>query len=232
MRRPFWTAVILISALGTRAPAQPFPARLRRSGAAAGRRRGRDRRSDAALRHLLGHRLRRRGRPDVRERRQHRLAAHRLAGQLHAARIDWEAGTSIETFDRKPGLEPGVVEVRPRLAGRHADAEGARARPTSSTADHAWHIDGDGAPVAVPPELAELYQLDLWLNPPGFLKAARLPGANPVAFWRWEQIEKGRDGNVVHAREGARRRDHDARQVPRRRHHQLAEPDHSASRPR
>ena len=49
----------------------------------------------------------------------------------------------------------------------------------------------------MPPELAELYQLDLWLNPPGFLKAARLPGANPVAFWRWEQIEKGRDGNVV-----------------------------------
>jgi glyoxylase-like metal-dependent hydrolase (beta-lactamase superfamily II) len=29
------------------------------------------------------------------------------------------------------------------------------------------------------------------------LKAARMPGANPVALWRWEQIEKGRDGNVV-----------------------------------
>jgi hypothetical protein len=27
----------------------------------------------------------------------------------------------------------------------------------------------------VPPELPDLYQLDLWLNPPGFLKAARLP---------------------------------------------------------
>src|SRR4030095_8899174 len=44
---------------------------------------------------------------------------------------------------------------------------------------------------------ADRYQLHLWLNPPGFLKATRLPGANPVAFWRWEQIEKGRDGNVV-----------------------------------
>ena len=52
-------------------------------------------------------------------------------------------------------------------------------------------------PVAVPPEDAERYQLDLWLNPPGFLKAARLPGANPKAIWRWEQIEMGRDGNVV-----------------------------------
>lgn len=62
---------------------------------------------------------------------------------------------------------------------------------------HAWHLDGDGPPVAVPSDLAELYRLDLWLNPHGFLKAARLPGANPVAFWRWEQLEKGRDGNVV-----------------------------------
>ena len=52
-------------------------------------------------------------------------------------------------------------------------------------------------PVAAPPEDAERYQLDLWLNPPGFLKAARLPGANPKAIWRWEQIEMGRDGNVV-----------------------------------
>ena len=61
----------------------------------------------------------------------------------------------------------------------------------------AWSIDGNNQPVAVPPEIAEIYQLDLWLNPHGFLKAARMPGANPVAFWRWEQIEKGRDGNVV-----------------------------------
>ena len=51
--------------------------------------------------------------------------------------------------------------------------------------------------MAAPPEDAERYQLDLWMNPPGFIKAARMPGANPRAFWRWEQIEKGRDGNVV-----------------------------------
>src|SRR4030095_3461315 len=61
----------------------------------------------------------------------------------------------------------------------------------------AWHIDGDGEPVAVPPGLADLYHVDLCVTPPGFLNAARLPGANPVAFWRWEQLEKGRDGNVV-----------------------------------
>ena len=45
--------------------------------------------------------------------------------------------------------------------------------------------------------MAEVYRLEMWMNPHGFLKAARLPGANPVALWRWEQIEKGRDGNVV-----------------------------------
>jgi glyoxylase-like metal-dependent hydrolase (beta-lactamase superfamily II) len=37
----------------------------------------------------------------------------------------------------------------------------------------------------------------MWLNPHGFLKAARMPGANPKAVWRWEQIEKGRDGAVI-----------------------------------
>ena len=63
--------------------------------------------------------------------------------------------------------------------------------------EHAWSIDGDGPPVAVSPALAEVYQLEMWMNPHGFLKAARMPGANPVALWRWEQIEKGRDGNVV-----------------------------------
>jgi glyoxylase-like metal-dependent hydrolase (beta-lactamase superfamily II) len=37
----------------------------------------------------------------------------------------------------------------------------------------------------------------MWLNPHGFLKAARLPGANPRATWRWELGEMGRDGATV-----------------------------------
>jgi glyoxylase-like metal-dependent hydrolase (beta-lactamase superfamily II) len=32
------------------------------------------------------------------------------------------------------------------------------------------------------------------MNPHGFLKAAKLPGANPKAVWRWELGESGRDG--------------------------------------
>ncbi len=35
------------------------------------------------------------------------------------------------------------------------------------------------------------------MNPHGFLKAAKLPGANPVATWRWELGEMGRDGATV-----------------------------------
>ena len=51
--------------------------------------------------------------------------------------------------------------------------------------------------MASTPDLAEIYQLDMWLNPHGFLKAARLPGANPRATWRWELGEMGRDGPEV-----------------------------------
>ncbi len=110
--------------------------------------------------------------------------------------IDWATGTSKETFDRQPGLNPASWKYGLGWQGGTFTQKATR-QTHIVNGRSAWHIDGDGEPVAVPPELAELYQLDLWLNPPGFLKAARLPGANPVAFWRWEQIEKGRDGNVV-----------------------------------
>jgi len=110
--------------------------------------------------------------------------------------INWEAGTSKETFDRKPGLNPASWKYGLGWQGGTPTQKATRQTHIVSGRS-AWHIDGEGEPVAVPPELADLYQLDLWLNPPGFLKAARLPGANPVALWRWEQIEKGRDGNVV-----------------------------------
>jgi len=110
--------------------------------------------------------------------------------------INWETGTSKETFDRRPGLNPASWKYGTGWQGGTVTQTETR-QTHIVNGDFAWHIDGDGPPVAVPPELAELYRLDLWLNPAGFIKAARLPGANPVAVWRWEQIEKGRDGNVV-----------------------------------
>jgi glyoxylase-like metal-dependent hydrolase (beta-lactamase superfamily II) len=114
----------------------------------------------------------------------------------YSRNIDWEKGTSKETFDRKPGLNPASWKYGLGWQGGTPTQKATR-QTHIVNGRFAWYVDGDGEPVPVPSELAELYQLDLWLNPPGFLKAARLPGANPIAFWRWEQIEKGRDGNVV-----------------------------------
>ena len=110
--------------------------------------------------------------------------------------INWETGTSKETFTRQPGLNPASWKYGIGWTGG-TPTQQAMNQTHIVNGQYAWHIDGDGEAVAVPPELAEVYQLDMWLNPHGFLKAARLPGANPIAFWRWEQIEKGRDGNVV-----------------------------------
>src|SRR5688500_210130 len=110
--------------------------------------------------------------------------------------INCETGTSKETFDRKPGNNPASWKYGLGWVG--GTPTQANVRQTHIVnGRYAWHIDGTGAPVAGPPDVAEVYQLDVWLNPHGFLKAARMPGANPKAIWRWEQLEKGRDGNVV-----------------------------------
>jgi glyoxylase-like metal-dependent hydrolase (beta-lactamase superfamily II) len=110
--------------------------------------------------------------------------------------INWETGTSKETFDRKPGGNPASWKYGLGWVGGTPTQRNVR-QTHIVNGRVAWHIDGDGPPVAVPPEMAEIYQLDIWLTPHGFLKAARMPGANPRALWRWEQLEKGRDGNVV-----------------------------------
>jgi len=110
--------------------------------------------------------------------------------------INWETGTSKETFDRKPGLNPASWKYGLGWVGGTPTQRNVRQTHVVN-GEYAWHMDGDGPPVRVPPELADIYQLDIWLTPHGFLKAARKPGANPRAMWRWEQLEKGRDGNVV-----------------------------------
>ncbi len=107
--------------------------------------------------------------------------------------MDWNAKTMKEEFDRKPGLNPaswkyGVGWIDGPLQ-QHPH------QTFMVNGQHAWQLDGPAAlPVASAPELAEIYQLEMWLNPHGFLKAARMPGANPKATWRWELGEMGRDG--------------------------------------
>jgi glyoxylase-like metal-dependent hydrolase (beta-lactamase superfamily II) len=108
--------------------------------------------------------------------------------------MNWEARTMKEELDRKPGVNPaswkwgvGWIGGTPLQQNRH--------QVFAVNGSNAWHMDGVGSPpVAAAPEIAELWQLEMWLNPHGFLKAARMPGANPVAVWRWELGEMGRDG--------------------------------------
>ena len=108
--------------------------------------------------------------------------------------MNWEAGTIKEEFDRKPGLNPASWKYGPGWL----DGTPTQRNPRQlfiANGSHAWHIDGAGStPVPLPPLEAERAQLELWLNPHGFLKAAMMPGANPKATWRWELGEMGRDG--------------------------------------
>ena len=108
--------------------------------------------------------------------------------------MNWEAGTMREEFDRKPGFNPASWKYGLGWKGGTPLQRNAR-QTFVVNGKHAWHMDGPQAPpVAAPPDDAARWQLDLWLNPHGFLKAAKLPGANPKAVWRWELGESGRDG--------------------------------------
>ena len=109
--------------------------------------------------------------------------------------LDWEAGTMRETFDRDPALR---LPASYKYGVGYFGGTPTQQNPTQIFAVSdgvAWHRDGPGSPaMAIPPDIAEHWQLDLYLNPVGFLKAAAMPGADPVAFWRWELGEMGRDG--------------------------------------
>jgi glyoxylase-like metal-dependent hydrolase (beta-lactamase superfamily II) len=107
--------------------------------------------------------------------------------------MNWETGTMVEEFDREPGRNPASWKYGQGWLGGTPIQRQERQRFVVS-GSFGWHTDGNGAPVAASPQDAERWQLDLWMNPHGFLKAAALPGANPVATWRWELGEMGRDG--------------------------------------
>ncbi|MCM3878865.1 MAG: MBL fold metallo-hydrolase [Vicinamibacterales bacterium] len=108
--------------------------------------------------------------------------------------INFETRTIKEEFDRKPGLNPaswkyglGWQDGTPVQKNLH--------QTFVVNGNYGWHMDGAGAaPVPMSPEDVERSQLEIWMNPHGFIKAARLPGANPKAIWRWELGEMGRDG--------------------------------------
>jgi len=108
--------------------------------------------------------------------------------------MNWDARTMKEEFDRKPGVNPASWKWGVGWHGGTPLQQHSR-QTFMVSGSYGWSIDGPGGPpVAAAPDDAERWQLEMWLNPIGFLKAAGLPGANPVAVWRWELGEMGRDG--------------------------------------
>jgi glyoxylase-like metal-dependent hydrolase (beta-lactamase superfamily II) len=107
--------------------------------------------------------------------------------------MNWQAGTMTESFDRKPGMNPASWKWGAGWMGGTPVQQHSR-QTFALNGKHAWSIDGTNPPVAASAADAERWQVELWLNPHGFLKAARMPGANPKAVWRWELGEMGRDG--------------------------------------
>ena len=111
--------------------------------------------------------------------------------------MNWDARTSKEEFDRKPGLNPASWKYGAGWKGGTPLQQHSR-QTFAVNGRLGWHIDGAGnQPVPMLPDDAERAQLDLWVNPHGFLKAAKLPGAHPRAVWRWELGESGRDGHTM-----------------------------------
>ncbi len=107
--------------------------------------------------------------------------------------IDFERHSSVERFDRVPGQNPASWKYGSGWQGGTPIQQ--RERQTFAVVGtDAWHRDGDDAVPVAAPTMAELWQLDMWMTPHGFVRAARMPGANPKAIWRWELGESGRDG--------------------------------------
>ena len=115
--------------------------------------------------------------------------------QAYSRSIDYSRQASIERFTRPSGKNPASWKYGPGWLGgtplqRHEE------QSFAVVDGHAWHADGSEDPVAAFAE-AELWQLDIWMTPHGFVRAARMPGANPTAIWRWELGESGRDGSTT-----------------------------------
>ncbi len=110
--------------------------------------------------------------------------------------MNWDTWTMKEEFDRKPGLSPAGWKYG--IGWNDGPLQKNTHQVFMLNGKYGWYMDGAGTPpVAVPPDIAEIWPVELVLNPHGFLKAAALPGANPQAVWRWELGESGRDGPEV-----------------------------------
>ena len=115
-----------------------------------------------------------------------------IVGQNHDIRDDWArvelaSYTRTINYDAKSSQEERVIRQgthAPR-GGGGIPIQGEQKQALFVADKFAWNVGANGMP-APQPAAAEVRQLDIWLNPHGFLKAAMAPGANPVLITRWE----------------------------------------------
>ena len=96
--------------------------------------------------------------------------------------LDYDAHSSSETYTRRQGDYPAL--------GGGTPLQGEQQRVLLTSGEHSWTLAGDN-PVPQPAN-AEVRQLDIWLSPHGFLKAAAAHDASAV-----ELMLEGRTLTIV-----------------------------------
>jgi len=112
-------------------------------------------------------------------------------GQSFSPDLDWPRSeitsyTRTIDFDAKSSREE-MVRIQgnnPARGGGGTPIEGERREVFLVSGNYAWNIVGDN--VVPAPAAAEIRQLEIWLTPHGFLKAAM--AGNPTAISRYEYV--------------------------------------------
>ena len=114
-----------------------------------------------------------------------------LVGQNYDIRDDWarvELASYSRTinYEERSSREERVIRQGsyPTRGGGGIPIQGEQRAVEFVVDKVAWNQPG-AMPVPAP-AAAEMRQLDMWLNPHGFIKAATAPGANPVLITRYE----------------------------------------------
>ena len=102
--------------------------------------------------------------------------------------IDYENRTSSEQLTRRQGNYPPQ-------GGGGTPLQGEQQQHFVVSGNAAWNVQGATANPAA--AAAEVRQLEIWLTPHGFLKAALAPGTNPTAHTRTSQIPGQPGGRVT-----------------------------------
>ncbi len=102
--------------------------------------------------------------------------------------IDYDAKSSREELTRRQGNYPARGQV----------IQGEQQLVSLSSGTYGWNMQGTNA-MAVAPDAAEIRQLEIWLTPHGFLKAAMAPNANPTALRThiYGDFDDGADVTIV-----------------------------------